>query len=151
MALVILMPHASEQGHFAFVQAELRVVGVAAVSVGTLLLIATFALARAQFIFDPSTQVITWKTWLMTGKNSGELMFSDVRDVFLQSLGNPSGSAAFRVALCTTQGKIPVGSRYTNGSEALSAADRIRSLLGMPPETRIDQLVKETSEPRAFL
>ena len=94
---------------------------------------------RDRFVFDTSAERVTWRKWSLARSSSGELDFSDILDVTIESISGAEGGGSYRVALRTKEGTVPLTEAYAGGTDRWRpTAARIRRILGQAGERPAD-------------
>lgn len=91
------------------------------------------AIPGTRFTFDPNRKLISWSTRSALSGDGGQVDFSSVQNVVLQTTENSDGTVMYRVALCTPGNTLPLGVAYTNGqAKAEKLAAELRGILNLP-------------------
>ena len=94
---------------------------------------------RDRFVFDPRSRRVSWRKWSLARSSSGELDFSEILDVTLESIGGSEGTSTYRLALRTPDGTVPLTETYAGGVERWRPTiDRIRAIIGLTGERPAD-------------
>jgi hypothetical protein len=116
-----------------FAQHKLLSFAVAAL----LLLIASLWVRKTRFVFDAMARVVRWQGRKMLRVESGEIPFSEIRDVTTEAQSSGEGTS-YRLALQTAQGTIPMAYAYGgNRKRVESIRQTVLTYLngGAPPAT----------------
>ncbi len=110
------------------------VLGLVLCAFGTVLLF-----RRDRFEFDTARQIVRWRKWSLARMSSGEIAFSDILDVTLESIGSNEGSGTYRVALRTADCTVPLTETYSGDAERWRPTmTRIRDIVGLSDQRPAD-------------
>lgn len=103
---------------------------------------------RDRFEFDRTRRTVRWRKWSLARTSSGEIAFSDILDVTLESIGTHEGSGTYRVALRTADRTVPLTETYSGKPDRWRPTiDRIRTIVGLkdprPTDADTDSLVSQ--------
>ena len=103
---------------------------------------------RDRFVFDAGENRVRWRKWSLARSSSGELHFSDILDVAVESTSGADGGGTYRVALRTKDGTIPLTEAYAGGADRWRpTVARIRKILGhaskRPADVDMDSLMDQ--------
>ncbi len=99
------------------------------------------------FAFDSRTRLLTWRRKRSLSKKQGTLPFGRIEQVILESaIGNTKYSPKHRVMLRTGEGELPLSIDYEHNEINQTLAERIRSRLGLSPESLVIDSVQSLVE-----
>ena len=94
---------------------------------------------RDRFVFDATARRVNWRKWSLARSSSGEMDFSDIVDVTIESISGADGGGAYRVALRTKDGTVPLTEAYAGSVDRWRpTVARIREILGNAGERSAD-------------
>lgn len=77
-------------------------------------------LRKYDFTFDAAAQRIRWRRFRWFAAASGEIPFSGVQDIALETTTSAKGNAIiYRLTLVTPQGKVPMSDSYSGGHDRI--------------------------------
>ena len=87
---------------------------------------------RDRFEFDTTRRLVRWRKWSLASASSGEIAFSDILDVSLESIGAGEGGGTYRVALRTADRTVALTETYSGDADRWRPTiDRIRDIVGL--------------------